>query len=149
MTSSPNNRLYRHTLRVRYSEVDAQGIVFNANYLNYIDVAIGELFRSKGLNYAAFVRDHAVDFHVIRSVLDFRYGATYDDDLDICLDAEYGGPKIFWKVEFYKQDRLICSGELVYIAIDTASKKVVEIRPDIAALLGIPPIPERGQETRS
>jgi len=28
-----------HTLRVRWSEVDMQGIVFNGNYLNYFDVA--------------------------------------------------------------------------------------------------------------
>jgi acyl-CoA thioester hydrolase len=139
MTASPDNHLFRHALRVRYSEVDSQGIVFNANYLNYIDVAIGEFFRSKGLNYADFVREHAVDFHVIRSVLDYRYGATYDDELDICLDAEYAGAKIFWKIEIFRQDRPICSGELVYIAIDTNSKKVVDIRPEIALLLAIPP----------
>jgi acyl-CoA thioesterase FadM len=29
-----------HRLRVRWSEVDMQKIVFNGNYLNYIDVAV-------------------------------------------------------------------------------------------------------------
>lgn len=38
---------FQYRLRVRYSEVDSQGIVFNANYLNYLDVAITEYFRSK------------------------------------------------------------------------------------------------------
>jgi len=32
-----------HELRVRYGECDPQGIVFNANYLAYIDPASGEL----------------------------------------------------------------------------------------------------------
>ncbi len=31
---------YRHTLRVRYSECDMQGVVFNAHYLAYCDDAI-------------------------------------------------------------------------------------------------------------
>ena len=29
-----------HRLRVRYGECDAQGVVFNANYLMYFDVAL-------------------------------------------------------------------------------------------------------------
>ena len=34
-----NERATRTTLRVRYSEVDVQGIVFNSRYLEYLDVA--------------------------------------------------------------------------------------------------------------
>ena len=36
-----------HRLRVRWSEVDMQKIVFNSNYLNYIDVAIAEYWRAE------------------------------------------------------------------------------------------------------
>ena len=35
-----------HELRVRYGECDPQGIVFNANYLLYFDVAFAELWRA-------------------------------------------------------------------------------------------------------
>jgi YbgC/YbaW family acyl-CoA thioester hydrolase len=35
-----------HELRVRYGECDPQGIVFNANYLLYFDVAFTELWRA-------------------------------------------------------------------------------------------------------
>ena len=31
-----------HPFRVRYSEIDAQGVVFNAHYLTYYDTAINE-----------------------------------------------------------------------------------------------------------
>ena len=34
-----------HQLRVRWSEVDMQAIVFNGNYLNYFDVAFTEYWR--------------------------------------------------------------------------------------------------------
>ena len=36
---------FAHELRVRYGECDPQGIVFNANYLLYFDVAFTELWR--------------------------------------------------------------------------------------------------------
>ena len=38
-------RAFRHRLRVRYSECDMQGVVFNANYLTYFDTAVTELWR--------------------------------------------------------------------------------------------------------
>ena len=31
---------YRHTIRVRYGEVDKQGVVFNAHYMAYMDDAM-------------------------------------------------------------------------------------------------------------
>jgi acyl-CoA thioesterase FadM len=36
---------YRHTLRVRYGEVDMQGHAFNAHYLAYVDDACNAWFR--------------------------------------------------------------------------------------------------------
>ena len=36
---------YRHALRVRYGECDMQQVVFNANYLAYIDDAIDTWMR--------------------------------------------------------------------------------------------------------
>ena len=37
---------FRHRIRVRYSECDLQGVVFNANYLTYLDEAMTELLRA-------------------------------------------------------------------------------------------------------
>lgn len=37
------NYTFFHSLRVRWAEVDPQGIVFNGNYLTYLDVATTEL----------------------------------------------------------------------------------------------------------
>ena len=36
---------FRHRIRVRWNECDPQGVVFNANYLAYFDVALTELWR--------------------------------------------------------------------------------------------------------
>ncbi len=48
-----------HELRVRYGECDPQGIVFNANYLLYFDVAFTELWRAgwtRDISRAPFVQ---------------------------------------------------------------------------------------------
>ena len=47
-------------LRVRYGECDPQGVVFNAHYLAYFDIAITELLRAAFGSYQALV-DREVD----------------------------------------------------------------------------------------
>ena len=49
--SLPGDFRFHHRLRVRWSEVDAQQVVFNGHYLNYLDVASGDYWRSLGLPY--------------------------------------------------------------------------------------------------
>ena len=61
-----------HTLRVRWSEVDMQAIVFNGNYLNYFDVAFTEYWRETGLpdviaqaesGLELFARKAGIEYH--------------------------------------------------------------------------------------
>ena len=40
-----------HLLRVRYSECDAQKVVFNGRYVDYIDIAVTEFMRVIWGNY--------------------------------------------------------------------------------------------------
>jgi hypothetical protein len=42
-----------HPFRVRYSEIDGQGVVFNAHYLTYFDTTITEYFRALGYDQYA------------------------------------------------------------------------------------------------
>ena len=44
-----------HRLRVRYHECDAQGVVFNANHVAYVDVALTELWRAVFGSYSSMV----------------------------------------------------------------------------------------------
>ena len=42
---------FTHNLRVRWSEVDSQKVVFNANYLNYFDIGVTEYYKAIGCPY--------------------------------------------------------------------------------------------------
>jgi acyl-CoA thioester hydrolase len=66
-----------HTLRVRYGECDAQGVVFNAHYLVYFDVGITELWRAAFGSYQAMT-DRGVDIVVAEAQLRFRAPARFD-----------------------------------------------------------------------
>ena len=57
-----------HRLRVRYSECDAQGVVFNGQYLFFYDVALTELCRDRIGPYQEMV-DRGVDVVVAEAFI--------------------------------------------------------------------------------
>jgi len=126
---------FSHSIQVRYSEVDSQGIVFNANYLNYFDILIGEYFREKVGSYKDFVECKELDFHVIRSLIEYRNPATYEDMIRFTVTGTYKGPKIFWKIKAMIGEKTICEAELDYIAVHSKTRKVTTVSNEIANLL--------------
>ena len=66
-----------HTLRVRYSECDPQGVVFNANYVAYLDVVITELWREALGRYQDLV-DSGVDMVVAEVNVRYLGSAAFD-----------------------------------------------------------------------
>lgn len=126
---------FTFSLRVRYSEVDHQGIVFNANYLNYLDVAISEYFRAKGISYSDFVEQYQIDFHVVQSLIDYRNGAKFDEVLEIQLEPSYVSSKVFWKFQMKIAEKRICSGTLTYITVSHVTKKIVTLPETVVQLL--------------
>ncbi|MGB3739249.1 MAG: thioesterase family protein [Pontixanthobacter sp.] len=67
--SQSNPPAFTHRFRVRYAELDPQGVVFNARYLEYADLAITEYWRAKGIMGQAA---DPLDFHVAHAAVDFR-----------------------------------------------------------------------------
>ena len=62
---------YFFSFRVRYSEVDAQGIVFNAHYLTYFDSAMTEYLRHIGHDYQKEVERSNEDFHTVKTLVEY------------------------------------------------------------------------------
>jgi acyl-CoA thioester hydrolase len=68
-------------MRVRYGECDPQGIVFNANYFAYFDVAMTELWRAAIGSYVAMMQT-GVDMVVAEASARFLGSARFDEELD-------------------------------------------------------------------
>jgi acyl-CoA thioester hydrolase len=72
---------FRHRLRVRYNECDPQGVVFNANYLTYFDITMGELWRELG-GYQEMV-DAGVDMVVAEARVRYLGPLRFDDEFEV------------------------------------------------------------------
>lgn len=68
--------------RVRYHEVDQQGILFNGRYFEIADVGHTEFMRDIGWTYAQ-LNDAGADPSVVRLEADFSAPARFDDILDV------------------------------------------------------------------
>src|SRR5215468_1790144 len=75
--------VFCHALRVRWAEVDRQGIVFNGNYLTYFDVGITEYWRAIGYPYPDALLQNGCDTFAVKATIEYRAPARYDDLLDV------------------------------------------------------------------
>jgi acyl-CoA thioester hydrolase len=115
---------YVHELRVRYGECDPQGIVFNANYLLYFDVAFTELWRVCVGPWQEMVA-RGIDAVVAEASLSFRAPARFDDQLELRVQIErLGRTAITTGIDVVRREELLVAGRLrhVCVATDTWSK---------------------------
>ena len=76
---------FRHRIRVRYSEIDGQKVVFNSRYLEYADVAITEYYRSLGVPPTAPAGSEVPEFHVAKAAIEFKAPIYLDEEIDLCV----------------------------------------------------------------
>jgi acyl-CoA thioester hydrolase len=113
-----------HKLRVRYGECDPQGIVFNANYLLYFDVAFTELWRAAIGPWQEMV-DRGVDAVVADASISFRAPARFDDELELRAQlTRLGSTSITTQIDVVREQTVLVSGTLrhVCVATDTWAK---------------------------
>lgn len=117
---------HRLPLRVRWAEVDRQGVVFNAHYLLYADVCATEYWRAIGMRYPEDFEPLGSDLYVRKATVDYRAAALYDDELEICgRIARIGTSSLLFSVEMFRRheaDAPLVAVELVYVYVDAASK---------------------------
>ncbi|UUV32580.1 acyl-CoA thioesterase [Amycolatopsis roodepoortensis] len=88
--TEPRKPIVEMPLRVRYHECDGQGIVFNANYLAYVDMAMFEVEKTLfGSHQEALAR--GVDVVVAESNLRYRAPCRYDDELVVAVYLDHLG----------------------------------------------------------
>lgn len=113
---------FHHRLRVRWSEVDAQQVVFNGHYLNYLDVASSDYWRAVGLPYPDAFKHAGGDIFVRRNTLEYHAPARLDDWLDIGIRCErIGNSSLTLQWAAWCQGRLIVTGEVVYVHTNLAT----------------------------
>lgn len=113
-----------HSLRVRWSEVDMQAIVFNGNYLNYFDVAFTEYWRATGLPDVIAQAEAALEMFARKASIEYHAPARFDDLLDIGVRCvELGRSSMRFAIEIFRGEDLLVSGEMTYVYADSRARK--------------------------
>lgn len=116
---------FRHLepLRVRWAEIDAQGIVFNGHYLTYLDVAVSGYWRALALPYAQTMQSLGGELFVRRAALDYRGSARHDDRLDIGIRCrEFGSSSMMVDGAVFHGDQMLVQAELIYVFADAGTQ---------------------------
>lgn len=122
-TLSRETFTFFHPLRVRWAEVDPQGIVFNGHYLTYADVAITEYFRALGIAYPADLSRDGSDFFAIKTVLEYLAPARFDELLEIGVRVgRLGRSSLTFQLGIWRESQALTAGEVIYVYADGNSR---------------------------
>ena len=123
-------------LRVRWAEIDAQKIVFNAHYLMYFDTAVAGYWRALALPYAQSMESLGGDLYVRKATVEYHGSARYDDRLDIGMRcARIGNSSIQFLGGVFRGDDLLVDGELIYVFADPHSQTSRPVPASLRAVL--------------
>ena len=114
-----------YTLRVRYAEVDAQGIVFNSHYLTYFDCAITEYYRKINYNYISEVKKSNKDFHVIKTTIEYKKPISFDQIIDLGVKvSKIGNTSLTFDISIYsnRKNILLAEGNIIQVYTDQIKK---------------------------
>jgi len=115
---------FRHNLRVRWAEVDQQGIVFNGHYLTYFDVGITEYWRAIGYPYPDALLAAGADTFVVKASLEYHAPAHYDDVLDVLVRVgRLGRTSMQFLLEIRRSGERLIFGEVIYVMADPQTRK--------------------------
>ncbi|MEO8630025.1 MAG: thioesterase family protein [Betaproteobacteria bacterium] len=119
-----------HPLRVRWAEIDRQGIVFNGHYLAYFDIGITEYWRAISYPYPDALLQAGCDTFVVKATVEYHAPAVYDDMLDVLVRvARIGRTSMNFNIEVHRADARLISGEVIYVIADPQTRKPMPV-PD-------------------
>jgi acyl-CoA thioester hydrolase len=128
-------RRHTHRLRVRYGECDPQGVVFNAHYFAYFDVALTELWREAAGGYDAMMED-GIDLQVVEATARYKAPARFDDELDLTIEVtKLGTTSMVTSLRVERDGTLIVEGELAHVFIDMKTLTKIPIPEHLRAAL--------------
>jgi acyl-CoA thioester hydrolase len=127
-----NEFRFNMSLRVRWAECDAQGIVFNGAYQSYLEVTQAEYYRNMDIRlYGESSRKH-FDTATVKITLEFIAPAKIDEMLRVyCRVDSIGNTSMVVKYEIYRDgtDDLLHRAEVVQVNYDADSQSAQRV-PD-------------------
>ena len=127
---------FRYYLRVRYIECDAQKVVFNSRYSEYVDVGINEFLRAAGV-LGDFISG-PLDFQLVKQTVEWKAPARFDQVLELRIEATRLGTTSFTIGTAFRvagEERVIVTVETIYVLVDGKTLTKLPLTDAIRAAL--------------
>jgi acyl-CoA thioester hydrolase len=127
---------FRYYLRVRYIECDAQKVVFNSRYGEYVDVSINEFLRAAGVLHD-FV-EGPLDFQLVKQTVEWKAPARFDQVLELSIAASRLGTTSFTIETTFRiagEARVIVTAETIYVLVDARTLTKLALPDSLRAAL--------------
>ena len=123
---------HTYKLRVYYEDTDAQGVVYYANYLKFIERARTEFLRSIGYQQEKLLKEGLI-FVVNGIQMSFRKPAKLDDSLKIKTRLiKLGKASFHFDQEVFSEENfLLCKGLVRCACLDSKSFKPVALPKEL------------------
>jgi acyl-CoA thioester hydrolase len=114
--SQPADFRFFEPMRVRWADVDMQGIVFNPNYLVYADNAMTEYMRTVGFPYPEALLPFGADIFAVGSEIAFKASARFDDELRAGARIErFGRTSFRFRIAIFRGNELLADVKTTYV----------------------------------
>ncbi|HET9964490.1 MAG TPA: thioesterase family protein [Rubrobacter sp.] len=121
-------------MRVRYSEIDAQGHVNNATYLSYFEVGRVEWLRATGHSYRE-MEARGRGLVVVEALLHYRRPAFFDDELTLSTHlADIGKVSLRFDYEVLKDGEVLVTRHTRHACVDLATGKPIRMPEELLML---------------
>lgn len=128
---------FRFRFRVRYGECDAQSVVFNARYADFVDISVNEYIRVLFGDYQNLL-DQDLDIQVVSLTINWKAPARFDDVLEARIrTGRIGRTSFTLHLEFYRfaDGQFIADADITDVMIQPSVMEKVVIPDRIRALL--------------
>jgi acyl-CoA thioester hydrolase len=109
-------------VRVYYEDTDAGGVVYHANYLNFMERARTEWLRALGFEQDLLRTEHKLLFAVHSMQLTYRRPARFNDALLIQSRLnKAAGASMQFEQNIYRGEELLCQASVRIASLDAES----------------------------
>ena len=108
-------------IRIYYEDVDASGIVYHSNYLNYCERARSEKFFKQGLSPTVGKDSH---FVVRKMECDFISSAKFGDTIDVSIELlELKKVSFLLKQTIKVKDKIVFEATVMLVLVNNGKPK--------------------------
>src|SRR6476619_4990507 len=96
----------------------------------YLDTTITEYFRALGYDQPADAKKTGVDFHIVKSLIEYKAPVRFDQEIDVgARVARIGNSSLVFELAIFLKDRIdaLVTGEIVWVYTSQQSHRSVPV----------------------